>query len=167
MGKDLKIGADSTVFNRRSARGILLRNDEILLLYSKRYNDYSFPGGGVEVGEDLTVGLKRELLEEAGAQDIKILSEFGYVDELRTHFNQDYEFLHMLSYYYVCEIGPERIEATFEHYEIAAGMEARWVNVREALFHNQRIIEAGEKSLGVYVYRETRVLKQVVQELLA
>ncbi|QUH27060.1 NUDIX hydrolase [Serpentinicella alkaliphila] len=66
---------DGRVSKRITARGIILKDSKILLQYTKRYNDYSFPGGGVDPDEDLIRGLKRELEEETGATNIQIIDE--------------------------------------------------------------------------------------------
>ncbi|MCO4080887.1 DNA mismatch repair protein MutT, partial [Pseudomonas aeruginosa] len=47
------------VFRRHAARGIVMRGEQILLLFTERYNDFSFPGGGLDVDEDIVTGLKR------------------------------------------------------------------------------------------------------------
>lgn len=38
--------------NRTATRAIVMDGDNILLLYTRRYNDFSFPGGGVDDGEE-------------------------------------------------------------------------------------------------------------------
>jgi hypothetical protein len=37
---------DGKIFKRVSARGVIEKDGKILLMYTKRYNDYTFPGGG-------------------------------------------------------------------------------------------------------------------------
>lgn len=154
------------IFERRASRAIVLDNDRILLLYTKRYNDYSFPGGGVDEHEDLILGLYRELTEETGASEIEVMKEFGYVDEIRPHYKPEYDLIHMLSYFYVCKIASSLGKAQMEHYEIANGMEVRWVNIHEAIAHNQKVINSQEASMGFSIERETMILQMVVNELL-
>jgi 8-oxo-dGTP pyrophosphatase MutT (NUDIX family) len=84
---------DGRIFDRRAARGIVLKGSKILLLYTKRYNDYSFPGGGVDPEEDLITGLKRELAEETGAKNVEVISEFGYIAEYRPHYKPEYDLI--------------------------------------------------------------------------
>lgn len=60
------------ILTRRAARGIVLREKSILLLFTERYNDFSFPGGGVADGENLIDGLCRELEEETGARNVRV-----------------------------------------------------------------------------------------------
>jgi ADP-ribose pyrophosphatase YjhB (NUDIX family) len=51
------------LLTRKATRAIVLDGENILLLYTERYHDYSLPGGGVYDGESLINGLKRELKE--------------------------------------------------------------------------------------------------------
>ncbi|WP_134704837.1 NUDIX hydrolase [Ammoniphilus sp. YIM 78166] len=152
-------------FERQAARGIILRGSEILLLYTKRYNDYSFPGGGVEMDEDLLDGLKRELSEETGAKNIQIISEFGMIDEYRPHYDSEFDLIHMISYFYVCQIDEEQEEAQLEDYEIANGTAPVWIDIHEAIRHNKEVIANQEASMGYSIERETLVLEWVAEEL--
>ncbi len=49
------------VFRRHAARGIVMRNEQILLLFTERYNDFSFPGGGLDGDEDIVVDANQPL----------------------------------------------------------------------------------------------------------
>lgn len=46
--------------------------DEILLLYRHKENDWTFPKGHVEAGEDAEMAMRREMKEETGL-DVQIL----------------------------------------------------------------------------------------------
>ena len=56
---------------REFCYGIAEVNGKIMLVFSEKDDDYSLPGGGIEEGEDLILGLKREFLEETGYTIIK------------------------------------------------------------------------------------------------
>ena len=157
---------EGNIFKRRAARGIILKGTKILLLYTKRYNDYSFPGGGVDLEEDLITGLKRELAEETGAKNIQVIEEFGYIDEYRPHHKPEYDLIHMLSYFYRCKIDDEFNEVNLEDYEIANGMSAVWIDINEAIQHNKKVIANQEESMGLSIERETLVLELVAKELI-
>jgi ADP-ribose pyrophosphatase YjhB (NUDIX family) len=157
---------DGKVFERRAARGIILKGSKILLLYTKRYNDYSFPGGGVDSNEDLITGLKRELAEETGAKNVEVISEFGYIDEYRPHYKPEYDLIHMLSYFYICKIDDDFEDVNLEDYEIANGMSSIWIDIYEAIRHNKDVIANQEKSMGFSIERETLALELIVEELL-
>ncbi|MFT5846487.1 MAG: ADP-ribose pyrophosphatase YjhB (NUDIX family) [Psychroserpens sp.] len=47
------------------------------MLYTEHYEDYSLPGGGLELGEDKTEGIIREIIEETGAKNITNIQPFG------------------------------------------------------------------------------------------
>jgi 8-oxo-dGTP pyrophosphatase MutT (NUDIX family) len=88
------------VFRRHAARGIVLRDEQILLLFTERYNDFSFPGGGLDAGEDIVTGLKRELEEETGARETQVLQHYGYIEEYRPYWKPQYDLMHMTSHFY-------------------------------------------------------------------
>ncbi|WP_339296963.1 NUDIX hydrolase [Paenibacillus sp. FSL R5-0623] len=154
------------MFERKAARGIIMRGSEILLLYTRRYNDYSFPGGGVEADEDLLSGLRREIAEETGATQIEVTSEFGYIEEYRPHYKLEYDLIHMLSYYYVCNIHEQLGEAKLEDYEMNNGMSAVWIDIHQAIMHNRQVILNKEASMGFSIERETIVLELIASELI-
>lgn len=158
---------DGRIFKRRASRGIILKGSKILLIYTKRYNDYSFPGGGVDAGEDLISGLKRELVEETGAKNIEVISEFGYIDEYRPHYKPKYDFIHMLSYFYVCKIDDEMESSKLEDYEIANGMSPIWIDIQEAIKHNKEVMAKEEISMELSIERETLALELVAKELVS
>jgi ADP-ribose pyrophosphatase YjhB (NUDIX family) len=158
---------DGRTFERKAARGIIMRGSDILLLYTKRYNDYSFPGGGVDEHEDLIEGLKRELAEETGAKNITVIQEYGIIDEYRPHYKPEYDLIHMISYFYVCSIDEELDKANLEDYEIANGMSSVWINIHDAIKHNKDVIANQDPSMGFSIERETYVLELVAQEFLS
>lgn len=163
--KDLK-NIQGTKYERRAARGIILDGNQALLLYTKNYNDYSFPGGGVDPSENLIEGLYRELAEEVGARNIKVLGDFGYIDEYIPHTNPDYDLIHMVSYFYVCKAYIDFKSLKLEDYEIANGVKPVWINIHEAIAHNKKVMESNDPSMGFCIERETLVLELVAEEIL-
>ncbi|WP_371373330.1 NUDIX hydrolase [Thalassotalea aquiviva] len=151
-------------FTRLATRAIVLKGDEILLLYTQRYHDYSLPGGGIDEGEDKIQGLLRELKEETGAQNIKILSEFGVYEEYRPWYKDDYDIMHMLSYCYFCQIDEQLAIPQLEAYEIANGMEPVWINIEQAIAHNEQTIASSDKK-GLSIERETFLLKRIAEQI--
>lgn len=164
--EDFKTAVDPVIFERTAARGIILDNEDVLMIYTKRYNDYSFPGGGVDTGEDIKEGLIRELEEETGAKNIKILSDFGAYEEFRPTHYDGYDIVHMLSHFFVCSADKELGEANPEEYEINNGSVPIWVNIHDAIKHNKEVIAAKEDSMGLSIERETLVLELIAKELL-
>jgi len=153
------------IYKRIAARGIILDGEDILLLHTKRYNDYSFPGGGVDKEEKLEVGVKREINEETGAKNIEIISEYGIYDEIKPIYKKGYDFINMISHFFICDIHKELGETSLEDYEINNGMDARWVNIYEAIAHNREVIKNQPKNIGLYIDRELFMLELVAKEL--
>ncbi|MCC5855745.1 MAG: NUDIX domain-containing protein [Idiomarina sp.] len=151
------------VLERMGARGIVRREDKLLLLYTERYDDFSFPGGGVDPGEAPEVALVRELTEETGAQAIQVLSPFGKVTEYVPTWKQGYELMFQTSAWYHCDIAEELGQQQLEHYEDANGMRVCWVGLEEALTHNQRVLDRKPATMGQSIYRETFVLEQLLR----
>lgn len=90
-----------SIFTRRAARGIVFRKTSILLLFTERYNDFSFPGGGVAEGEDLIDGLRRELEEETVASNVRVRRNYGYIEELRPHWQPGFDLMNMTSHFFL------------------------------------------------------------------
>ncbi|WP_163933431.1 NUDIX hydrolase [Paraferrimonas sp. SM1919] len=156
--------SNKTIFTRKSARAIVLKEQQILLLYTGRYDDYSLPGGGVDDGESIEQGLIRELAEETGANNIKVEKEFGLYEEIRPWNRHGYELVHMLSYCYVCSIGDQLDAPKLEDYEHANGMKPVWISLDEAIKHNQQTFSDSDKA-GLSLQREITLLKKIKQEL--
>ncbi|MGF1682087.1 NUDIX hydrolase [Photobacterium minamisatsumaniensis] len=156
---------DGTIFHRKAARGIILNGEDILMLYTERYHDYTLPGGGIDDGEDAIEGLIRELEEETGAQNIRDIAEFGMYEEYRPWFKPGHDIVHMESYCYVCTIDEQLGETKLEDYEVKNGMKPVWMNIFEAIAHNEHTMANSEKK-GMSIERETFLLKRIVDELL-
>lgn len=152
---------------RHAARGIVLRDDSILLLFTERYNDFSLPGGGVDQGEDIHVALRRELEEETGAREVEVRSHYGFIEEYRPHWKPEYDLMHMTSHFFVCDVAPELADVRMESYEVANGMKPVWVSVAEATSHNRQVMSRQEASMGQSIQRETFMLERISQELMS
>lgn len=150
-------------FNRKATRAIVLNGSNILLLYTERYHDYSLPGGGIDENEDHISALIRELKEETGAQNVRNIKEYGLYEEFRPWYKPDFDIVHMESYCYVCDIDDELLDPEFEAHELANGMVPKWMDIHEAIAHNEHTIANSEKK-GMSIDRETFLLKLIVEE---
>lgn len=158
--------AEHTVAERIATRAIVLNGAQILLMYTRRYNDYSLPGGGVDEGETLQNALLRELAEETGARNIRVLAEFGRVDEYRPWYRNDIDVIFMRSYCYLCQIDSELGTPQLEDYEHANGMQVGWVNIYDAIAHNKAVMASEAASNGLSIMRETLLLETIANECL-
>ena len=161
------IAPGGTMSERQAVRAIVMRGSEILLLYTRRYDDYSFPGGGLAPGEDPVDGLRRELLEETGAANMRIDRYIGYLDEYRPPLKGSVDPLFMRSHFYLCHVDGELGAATPEAYEVANGMVPRWIDIHAAVAHNRQLLSTKPASMGISVERETWMLAYVIENLMA
>lgn len=154
------------IYERVAARAIVVVGEEILLMYTARYNDFSFPGGGVDENEDIQKGMIRELEEETGATGIEMVSKYGIYEEIKPIWKKEYDFIHMISHFYICKADRKLGKNQLEDYEVNNGMDARWVNIHDAIAHNKAVIEAQPESIGLYIDRELYMLELVAKELI-
>ena len=151
-----------TIIKRIATRAITLKGESILLLYTARYEDYSLPGGGIDDGEDRIAGMIRELKEETGAENIINIQPFGLYEEYRPWRKPEHDIQHMISYCYTCEINQTLGKSALEPYEIKNGMSPKWINIHEAIAHNEKTIATSEKK-GMSIERETFLLKLIAK----
>jgi len=161
---ELKSLENKTIFTRFATRSIAIHGNEILLMYTARYEDYSLPGGGLDEGEDKIEGMIRELKEETGAKNIQNIKPFGIYEEYRPWYKTDYDIQHMISYCYTCDIDKELGTSSLEAYEIKNGMKAKWVDIHEAIKHNKKIIATSDKK-GMSIERETFLLELILENM--
>lgn len=139
---------------RRAARAVVIKPDgEIAIMFAARDNYYKLPGGGIEVGEEISDTLKREILEEVGVE-ITISAPVGMIIEYRNRHN----FL-QISYCYLCQTNGAIGKPRFTPIEIEEGFELQWLSIEEALEKlNQS--EPEEYGLKYIQVRDTTFLKR-------
>lgn len=161
---DIKNLDSSSVVKRLASRALILKGSRILALHTKRYDDYSLPGGGLDHGEGPIEGMLRELREETGATNVQNIKAFGVYEEFRPWNKDGFEVQHMISYCYTCtadeELGPTQHEA----YEIKNGMTPLWIELDDAIKHNLNIIKSSQKK-GLSVERETFLFESIKKAL--
>lgn len=162
---DVIPASELTLIECHAARAIVLRGQDILLVYTQRYDDFSLPGGGIDEGEDNVTGLIRELQEETGAQGVRNVEGFARYDEYRPWHKPGADIIHMISHCYICEIDEELGETALEAYEVTNGLAPRWMNIYEAIAHNEDVI-AHSDTKGLSIIRETFLLKVIAETLL-
>lgn len=87
---------------RPSAYAVIINKKKILLLNIRSTGRFSFPGGGVEIGEKIKNALKREIKEEIGAE-IKI-GEFLQFQESFGYYDPYDEAYQNISFFFLCDL---------------------------------------------------------------
>lgn len=149
---------------RIATRGIITQGEEILLIFTARYHDYSLPGGGLHADEDIVTGLIREVEEETGAENIHNVVPYGCYEELRPWYKDGFDSIQMLSYCFTCDANRELGSPRLEENEIKNGVSALWINIHEAISHNLDVIASHPKA-GLSIARETYLLQKIAQEI--
>ena len=110
------------VYERRTARGAIVRGGEILMSLERAYGQYLFPGGGIEKGETPEECCAREIAEETGLT-VRVGEPFAFV----TEYSGDTRHLHS---YYRCEVTGKSERRPTER-EKRAAAEPVWIPIKE------------------------------------
>lgn len=100
FGKIVEVPKDKFFF-RPSAYGIIIYKNKIVTLTNKSNGKFWFPGGGVEVGEKIEDGLRREITEETGL-DV-IVKKLIFSKENFFYYQPLDEAYHAFLFFYLCE----------------------------------------------------------------
>jgi nucleoside triphosphatase len=108
---------------RPSVYAVVLNEGKVLLMINHSSGKYTFPGGGVEIGETLEHALRREMREETGLE-----VEIGALVHVQEHFFYydpgDLAF-HSFMFYYRCRI--QQTEITPQQTEFDESEHPQWV----------------------------------------
>lgn len=136
---------------------------QVLMVYSKLFNDYTFPGGGMMDHESHEEALTRELKEEIGADYVEIMKPCGTTKEMRYGINGSDNVYMQTSIYYLCKIhqfGAQDLQKR----EVVHGLEPRWVSIDEAIEKNEEVMKDDRhqtKGLKTVLIRENMVLNKL------
>lgn len=140
-----------------SIRGVILKDEKVLLTYSKVFMDYATPGGRREAKESYEETLKRELMEEIGVI-IRINKRLGYIMEMRM---ENDILIQKKNIYFL-------VEPTFydepkpKKEEIDYGLTHLWITPDEAIIHNQSEMKRREKTSFKDVYPYTTLAREIM-----
>lgn len=152
---------NGSVFRRPSARAIIIKDGKIAMVYSKKYNYYKFPGGGIEAAESMEDALIREVLEETGLCVIKnSIQEYGQVHRVQKGtkeniFIQD-------NYYFLCCVKEDVEQQNLDKYEAEEGFTLEFLEPKFAIEVNRETIL--DDFNQVMLEREALVLELLIQE---
>lgn len=140
---------------REACRGIVIKNDKILLTYEVNTDQWFIPGGGLENDESTQECCVRELAEETGCV---VEANKQYLT-----INEYYEEWLFVSHYYICDYVGET-KRTLTEREIEVGLEPRWISLNEAIeifSKHQDYADENEMKRGAYL-REYKALLSYV-----
>lgn len=153
---------------RQTVRAIILKDKKVLMLYSKLFNDYTFPGGGIKEFEDHASTLSRELLEEVGAKEIKAVKPFGFTTEIKYGINSYDNIYEQTSYYYLVE-AQNFTKPSYVGREKHQGLKPVFINYKKAIKHNEKIykkrLKNDEKGFKTVILRDNLVLKYIGEQI--
>jgi len=143
---------------RLTSRAIVINEEgKCAVLYAKKHNLYSLPGGGIESGEDEVTALIREVEEETGCTCDSI-QQLGVVSENRGH--QDYT---TLSYYFVVHTKAKSHALCLTEAEEQDGISVMWCSVEEVL-HLIKDVEHDTNQRKFLQARDVAALMEYLKE---
>ena len=140
-------------FVRIGARGIIIKDNKILLTHESRLGRYMSPGGGIENTETFEECCVRELKEEAGLI-VKVIKPLVTVNEYW------HDTLH-INNYFICEI-IDSCENSLTETEIDHGVMPKWVPIDEALEIFGDYASKTEDCMRMY-FREYTIIKDYIK----
>ena len=140
---------------RDSVRAVIFKGGRLAMVYSGKYEFYSFPGGGVEDGETHAETLIREVSEEIGLivkpQSVR---ELGLVSCIRKDIFEE-AIYDLRNYYYFCEVEDTMTELHLTSHETDAVYRLAFVSFEEAIERNELDLHIARQ----YTEPETYVIK--------
>ena len=151
------------IFQRDSARSIIIRDHRAAMIHSLRYGYYKFPGGGIEPGETPLEAMIRETREEAGLIVLPgSVREYGYVHRVQKSDRDEFTRFVQDNYYYLCEVSDQAVSQELEDYEASAGFTLEYVDPKAVIEQNRRVM-ANPFEQPMFE-REARVLELLLAE---
>lgn len=155
---------NGTVGKRPSARAIIIKDNKIAMVYSKKYDYFKFPGGGIESSETNIDALIREVKEEVGLEVIKeSIKEYGLV--IRKEKGKVEDIFIQENYYYLCRTNNSIFNQKLDYYEKEEGFTLKWVNPRDAINTNLNNNHNNTLESNMHIIeREAKVLMMLIDE---
>jgi len=150
------INLNGSVLNRNSVRGIIFSQGRLLMIKSRKYGEFKFPGGGIMEAESPFEAMYREILEETGytiKPDVKV---FGSTLEYAKDFEGLYDVFRQESTFYFCEIEPEQYPLHLDDYEQEYGYEPQFIAIEDAIENNEAV---PSDDMIPWKERDTMILK--------
>ena len=124
---DITIDVDDYKLNVRAA-GVMIHNGKILVHKNVNSDHYALIGGRVEIGENSSDTVKREIKEELG-KDIEIT---GYISTIENFFEMEGSKYHEIMFVHKIEFTNEedkKIEYTMKNVEGRDYLQYEWIDL--------------------------------------
>jgi len=160
---DSKIDIHKPQDKREVVRGVCIHKREILVVYPNNELIYGLPGGGIESNESHQDALKREMNEEVGAEDIKILNYLGKMTTFRKKYHSDDIFVptHHLYLIDILHYGTQNLIT----YEADLGLSFKFVDIDEVIKTNEQAIEKRNQDYLDFYTNQTVLFKIIKDKL--
>jgi len=113
---------------RKKSRAILINAEgKYAIIYEKQSGFHTFPGGGIENGENEETAIIREVLEETGCS-CDIVNPLGIVYENRFHSDSAH-----LTYYFVIHTKTQDPVPQYTNEEMELKTMIKWCSLDEAI----------------------------------
>lgn len=147
-------------FVRPSVRGIIIKNGQIAMMHSLKYDYYKFPGGGIDAGETHLQTLIREVKEESGLTVIpESVQPYGMVHRVQKS-DADEKFVQD-NYYYLCDVEDTVEMQVLDDYEAEERFTLEFVTAEEAIKTNESY-DRGSMHRTM-TERENRILQLLIE----
>lgn len=111
------------VKHKIAARALIIKDNKVAVLFSRKYNAYITPGGGVEKNETIEEACVREVKEETGL----IVNTIEKVAVLDCNYPNST----IVHNYFVCEVIKETNNTNKTDHEKDQDLELKWLNYKE------------------------------------
>lgn len=124
----LEVRINNSEFNqdvklKTASRALIVKDNKVAILYSKKYNAYITPGGGVEDNESLEEACIREAKEEAGLI-VEPIKQIAVVD-------CNYPRIRIVHNYFVCNVVGKTDSTDRTNHEKDQDLEVKWLSLEE------------------------------------
>ena len=111
-----------------SAGGVVLNKKGLVLVVSQHGNSWSLPKGHLDAGEDALTAARREIYEESGVRDLRLIKNLGSYERHRIGLSGSDDLTELKTIeMFLFQTGEEILKPVDPH-----NPEARWVTPAEA-----------------------------------
>ena len=157
--RDPGINIHGKTDHRAAVRAVVIRGENLLMIYSPVNSDYKFPGGGVDESENHEVALKREVTEECGMNLTRIFEGIGHIVEYAIPMKTGFDVFRMTSSYYLCEVDSKVEKQRLDLYEEELGFQPVWIHIDAAIQNNKTVLGSKTKRPPEWTAREVFMLE--------